>query len=107
MRNARKINRLKKKLNKLRKEKRRLKEIAHTKKRFSQRYFDELNQDDIKKITTDISEHKMIFLHKKSFRVSLFKGVVRGRECIIVYDRKREAPITILKPEWLKGKKCQ
>lgn len=83
------------------KKSRRLKEKEHAKKRFLQRFGEELSTKDLKYTIKRIQSNDFVFLEKQSCRVTKFFGRVKDNLTVIVYDNYRQMIITFLKPEWV------
>lgn len=74
-------------------------EKIHFKKRFMERFGEEINRHDIKEIVDNIqSGDNVTFVRRDSNRVTLFRTRVKGHVCIIVYDSDRGAPVSCWAP---------
>ena len=75
-------------------------EIIHTKKRALERFDIVLNNEDIKNIRYKIRNNKSNTLGQLSNRVSIHLLNYKNKEMLFLYDQDRNAPITVLYPEW-------
>lgn len=76
-------------------------EKYHAKKQFKKRFGIFLNRYDIKNIIDNIQNGKYEFIENQTNRVNVWKGVVKGKEAVIIYDKHRKMVITFLTPAML------
>ena len=74
----------------------------HARERFRRRknidFTDELHREAVGKIRNqDPSAH---VIRQQSHRVSIWRLVIAGAECRVVYDRKRDNIVTVLPERW-------
>lgn len=76
----------------------------HANRRARERYGIDLTDEVYKEIITNIKTKRGVPGKKITCRVWQVRTHYKGRRLYVVYDRKREALITFLKPEWVCGK---
>ncbi len=74
----------------------------HARERFRRRkninFTDELHEEAVGRIRNqDPSAH---FIEKRSNRISIWRLVIAGVECLVVYDAKRRNIVTVLPERW-------
>lgn len=68
----------------------------HFKRRFLERHGITLNRHDIRHIAASLRDGKGKLISKQTNRVSIVAINFREEEYVIIYDRQRQTPVTVL-----------
>lgn len=72
----------------------------HIKKRFKERFGLDINRHDIRALVTDIQEgNNIIEARRLTNRVTVFDMNFMNKRCVVLYDKTRKVPVTVLTPD--------
>lgn len=75
---------------------------AHAKRRAKERHGIDLHQDAMVKLVKQIQAGKATLIDRQSLRVTRWWVTHEGQPLPVVYDNRRKAIVTVLKPEMIK-----
>lgn len=75
-------------------------ERRHFQRRAEERLGVSLSRDEVRQIVEFIQSGGAQFVERQSKRCTLWGVCIRGADCVVVYDKKRKQPVTVLRREW-------
>ena len=72
----------------------------HIKRRFKKRFGLDINRFDIQELTKNIlNGDNVLYEDKQTNRVTAYTLIFKKKRCVVVFDRMRKVPITVLTPK--------
>lgn len=72
----------------------------HIKRRFKERFGLDINRHDIRDLVDDIQKgNNILYAKRLTSRVTAFNMNFKNTRCVVLYDKNRKVPVTVLTPD--------
>lgn len=71
-------------------------EKLHAKKRFWQRFREDLSNKELTEICAKLQNQQYKFIERQSYRITIWQGIVKEKEVYMVYDSKRNVIVSFM-----------